>query len=84
MKSWRHPWYVYVVGWIGTTAILVAYGLNSFGIIPSVGLLYPSLNFFGAILLGIRVYADRNWSDITLEVFFGGVALVSLIRYFWL
>jgi len=82
MKKRRHKTYIYIIGWIGTTLILIAYGFNSFGYLESTGLIYPTLNLIGAILLGLRVYADRNWSDIALELFFGGVAFVALIKYF--
>ncbi len=69
-----------VIGWIGTFCIMTAYALNSFGIIPSLGFWYPFINLIGALLLGIRVYADKNWANVTLEVFFGVVAIVSLLR----
>ena len=83
MKKYKYPWYIYVMGWVGTACIIIAYGLNTLGIIPSIGILYPSLNLVGAIFLGIRVYADRNWSDITLEVVFGFIAAVALVKYFF-
>jgi hypothetical protein len=69
-----------ILGWFGTTCIMTAYALNSFGIIPSLGFWYPFINLIGALTLGIRVYADRNWANVTLEVFFFVVALIALIR----
>lgn len=69
-----------IMGWIGTLCIMAAYALNSFGIIPSIGFWYPFVNLVGAILLGIRVYYDRNWANLSLEVFFAVVAIVALIR----
>ena len=71
-----------IVGWAGTITLILAYTLNSFGIIPSTGLLYPTLNIIAAILLGIRVYADKNWSNLFLEFFWFGVAVISVIKYF--
>jgi hypothetical protein len=74
------PLFLVIIGWIGTTCIMTAYALNSFGIIPSIGFWYPFINLIGAILLGIRVYVDRNWANVSLEVFFAVVAIISLAR----
>ncbi len=71
-----------VVGWIGTFVLFAAYALNSLGFIESTGPLYGTSNLVAAILLGIRVYADRNWSNVALEVFFGIIAIITLVRYF--
>lgn len=62
--------------------LIVAYALNSFGVIPSQGFLYPFLNLLSAILLGIRVYADRNYANTVLEIFWGAVAIIALLNLF--
>ena len=73
-----------ILGWLGTTCIMTAYALNSFGVISSEGFWYAGVNLSGAIMLGIRVYADRNWANVALEVFFALVAIISLIRLVYL
>ncbi len=49
-----------IIGWSGVSLILTAYTLNSLGYISVQNIIFPLLNLFGAILLGIRVFADRN------------------------
>lgn len=71
---------VKTIGWIGTTLLIGAYTLNSFGFISSTGITYALTNFFAALFLGIRVYADRNWSNLVLEFFWISVATVNIVR----
>lgn len=78
----KHPLLIQIIGWSGTAILMGVYALNSFGIIPSTGFWYPFGNLIAAILLGIRVFADRNYSNLILEIVFGAVALISLIRLF--
>lgn len=73
-----------IIGWLGTIGLFSAYILNIFGLIPSTGIVYAAVNLVAATFLGIRVYVDRNWSNLILEIFFGLVALISLVRYFWI
>ncbi|MAQ76941.1 hypothetical protein CL684_00195 [Candidatus Campbellbacteria bacterium] len=79
----KHRPFIITIGWLGTLALFSAYILNIFGFIPSTGFGYAFINLIAALLLGIRVYVDKNWSNVVLEVFFGLVAIVSLIRYFF-
>ena len=74
------PLFYKIIGWLGTFCIMSAYAFNSFGVIPSEGFIYAGFNLAGAIMLGIRVYLDRNWANVFLEVFFGVVALISIAR----
>jgi hypothetical protein len=75
----KHSLLIYGIGWTGIAVLMTAYALNSFGVIPSTGFWYPFANLVAAILLGIRVFADRNYSNLILEIVFGTVALVSLV-----
>ena len=79
----KHSLLIQTIGWLGTVLLIGAYALNSFGLLSSVGLVYPLLNLAAGILLGIRVFADRNYSNLILEFFWIGVALVSLVKYWW-
>jgi fluoride ion exporter CrcB/FEX len=74
---------IIIIGWVGTIILFSAYALNTWGFIESTGLAYGFSNLVAAILLGIRVYADRNWSNLVLEIFFGFIAITSLVRYFF-
>lgn len=69
------------IGWLGTIILIGAYALNSFGYISSTGILYLTLNLISAIFLGIRVFADRNYSNLILEIFWGGIAIVAIVKF---
>jgi len=77
----KHSLWIQIIGWTGTVILMTAYALNSFGVIPSQGFLYPFFNLIAAILLGIRVFADRNYSNLILEIVFGVIALTALIAF---
>jgi hypothetical protein len=79
----KHKPIITIIGWSGTTILLAAYTLNSLGFIPSTGTIYGFSNLVAALFLGIRVYADRNWANVALEIFFGVVAIITLVRYFF-
>ncbi len=70
------------MGWIGTLFIIMAYTLNSFGYVSVNDLSYPVMNLIGAVTAGIRIYYKKNWSNLFLEFFWGGVAIISIFRYF--
>lgn len=72
-----------IIGWTGTFILFTAYAFNSLGFIQSTGPIYSSANIIAATLLGIRVYADRNWSNLALEIFFGAIAIITVVRYFF-
>lgn len=71
-----------IVGWVGTTLLIGVYALNSFGVISSVSLIYLISNLIAAILLGIRVFADKNYSNVVLEIFWGLIALVAIVKFY--
>lgn len=77
----KHSILIQTIGWSGTIILIGAYALNSFGVISSQGVLYPILNIYAAVALGVRVWADRNYSNLILELFWGAVALISLISF---
>lgn len=83
MKQNKISLFVIIIGWIGTVILFLAYALNAWGFIESTGLIYSLANLVAAILLGIRVWVDSNWSNVVLEIFFGLVAIVSLIRLYF-
>lgn len=78
----KHSILTQTIGWTGTVVLMTVYALNSFGIISSTGFLYPFANLLAAVFLGIRVFADRNYSNLILEIVFGSIALIALIRFF--
>ena len=73
---------VKLIGWVGTIILIVAYSLNSLGYLETKNIIYPILNLLAATLLAVRVYSDKNWSNLFLETFWGAIAVVSIIKYF--
>ena len=71
------------IGWIGTGLLIITYALNTFAIIDSTGMSYAVMNIFAAVFLGLRVYIDKNWSNLFLEFFWIGIAFISIIKYFF-
>lgn len=72
-----------IIGWFGTMLLMASYGVNTLGFIESTGLLYAVINIVAATCLGIRVFVDRNWSNVFLEIFWIGIALISIVKYFF-
>lgn len=69
-----------IAGWYGTTAILLAYMLVSFELIPANGAWYQLLNVSGAAgIIIISVYKNVKQS-IVLNIFWAAVAIVALLR----
>ncbi len=71
-----------IIGWAGSILIIVAYTINSLGYLDSQNILYPILNLAGAFFMGIRVFADRNWSNFLLEIFWAAIAVISIAKFF--
>jgi len=69
-----------ITGWTGAFVFLLAYFLNSFNIVNTNDLLFHILNLIGAILLGYRVYLDKNYSNLLLEFCFFLVATYHIGR----
>ena len=71
-----------LLGWLGTGLLMATYMLNVFGVVNANSLYYLIPNLLAGILLGIRVYADKNYSNVFLEIFWITVTLIAIIRYF--
>ena len=67
-------------GWIGAVALLLAYALNVRGVLDSSSRLYNGLNLGAAIGLCIIAFLKTNYQVVVIEHFWGGIALVGLIR----
>lgn len=71
-----------IIGWCGTLLLMVTYLLNILGVITAQSLIYLCLNLLAAFCLGIRVYKDKNYSNVFLEIFWAIVAIIGIVRYF--
>ncbi len=59
--------------------VLLAYALLSTNKIDN-GKIYQLLNLFAAIFMGIGVFPKNAWFSFTLEVIWGLIAIVSLVK----
>ncbi len=74
--------FIKIIGWLGTLILMATYTLNVFGVISAQSLVYLIPNLLAGVLLGVRVYNDRNYSNVLLEIFWIIVTLVAIVRYF--
>ncbi len=70
-----------IFGWLGMVLVLIAYALLSTNKIEN-GKLYQGLNLFAAIFMAIGLYPKNAWFSFSLQVIWGIVALIALIKIF--
>jgi len=69
-------------GWWGTIAIVGAYGLSSFGILPSHTLLYQLFNLTGALgIITVSLY-KKVYQSVALNLVWLIIAVIAIIRLF--
>lgn len=71
-----------IVGWVGTFLILLAYLLISLKKMSADSKLYQLMNLLGAIGVGINVFHQQAWPALGLQISWGIIALIALIRMF--
>ena len=67
-------------GWVGAAALLIAFYLNSSGKITAENKIYQVTNLVAAVLLTINAVYINSLPFIIINVFWAGVALLSLVR----
>jgi hypothetical protein len=70
-----------IIGWSGALLFLLTYFLTAKEIILPTQISFHILNLFGALLLAIRVYLDKNYSNLFLEICFIIIAIYYIIKY---
>lgn len=68
-----------VVGWIGMVLVLAAYILLSTNKLKN-GYTYQLLNLFAALLMAIGLFPKNAWFSFTLQVVWGLVAIIAIIK----
>ena len=68
-----------ILGWIGTSLILIAYALLSTGIIESDSLIYQLINFSGALALGLNLFPKKAYAALFLQISWGFIAIVGIV-----
>lgn len=67
-------------GWFASIVMLGGYALLSFGVISGESAIYHGMFLIGSIGLAVITYRHRAFQSFTVNVFFGVLALVALIR----
>jgi hypothetical protein len=69
-----------VGGWIGALALIVAYGLISWGRVTGSSGSYQSLNIGGSLLLFVNAAWHHAWPSSVVNLVWTGIAVSALIR----
>ena len=69
-----------ILGWIGSVAVIAAYGLNSYQKIRSNSYLFLLLNLIGGIFLIIYSYYYTAFANTFINVVWVIIAVPALIR----
>jgi hypothetical protein len=67
-------------GWLGTFLIVLAYFLITFKKIDSANKIYPLLNLFGVMGIGINVFFHKAWPAFVMELVWALIAILALIK----
>ncbi|MBQ6313261.1 hypothetical protein IJI29_00095 [Candidatus Saccharibacteria bacterium] len=68
-----------IIGWVGMILVLIAYILLSTNKLKN-GYAYQILNFLAALLMAIGLFPKNAWFSFTLQVVWGLVAIVAIIK----
>lgn len=68
-----------IMGWIGMLLVLLAYGLLSTNKIEN-GKTYQVINLLASIFMAIGLFPTKAWFSFTLQVVWGLIAIISLIK----
>ena len=67
-------------GWYGMAALILAYSLASFSVIPASGIVFQLLNLTGSIGLMIDATAKKVIQVVLLNIFWAIIGIIILIR----
>lgn len=69
-----------IVGWYGTVILLLAYALVSFNVLSSSSLMFQAMNASGALAIVYPCLKKKDYQPVVLNMVWGLVALVALVR----
>ena len=67
-------------GWYGTAAIIMAYGLTSFGILHISDTVYQLLNLTGAIGIVTVSFYKKAYQSGVLNIIWSIIALIAILK----
>lgn len=71
---------IQIVGWVGTFLIVFAYFLVSYKKVDGSSKIYQAMNLLGAIGVGVNVFHQQAWPAVALQVVWGIIAIIALIK----
>jgi hypothetical protein len=71
-----------IIGWTGSIAVLVAYGLNSYQKLRSDSMMFYLLNFTGGIFLIFYTVYKEAFASAFVNVVWVIIAVVAIIRFY--
>ncbi len=69
-----------ILGWYGLIAVVIAYGSVSLNFVSPNTYVYQFLNLSGSVGLGLVAFVRRAYQNGVLNVVWGAIAVVALIR----
>jgi hypothetical protein len=70
------------IGWIGISLILLAYALNTFGVIDVKSVGYAVMNIFGSLGVVYISFKKKDYQPSVLNAIWALIAIVGLARIF--
>ncbi len=80
MKSAGNILFFEIIGWYGTSAIVLAYLLVSMGILDVEGLVYQLLNLSGAVGIVCISFRKKAFQPAVLNMIWAVIALVAIAK----
>ncbi|MDO8663492.1 MAG: hypothetical protein Q7K28_01465 [Candidatus Wildermuthbacteria bacterium] len=71
---------IQIVGWVGTFLIIFAYFLVSYKKVDGSSKIYQAMNLLGAIGVGVNVFHQQAWPAVALQVVWGIIAIIALVK----
>ena len=76
----KRQFIVEILGWYGLIAVVIAYGSVSLSFVSPNTYIYQFLNLSGSVGLGLVAFVKRAYQNSVLNLVWGAVAVVALIR----
>ena len=70
------------IGWYGVAAVLGGFALISLHPVSASHWTYHVLNLTGSIAIGYDAYRQRNMQPVVLNIFWGVISLIGILRFF--
>jgi len=71
---------IQIAGWVGTFFIVFAYFLVSYKKVGGDSKIYQAMNLLGAIGVGVNVFHQQAWPAVALQIVWGIIAIIALVK----